>query len=211
MLEQCEPFNQSWPGPSMRHFDIATSLIHAVLIVCRRPLLIDVRTCTRTIHTLASHTSSGTGALSPQVPGIAMAVPERILFVFLFSFISELAGALCVRFLVSTHPCPLRSSSFADVLCPLTPVRARGLITHAHAARQDAHGDSSLAHIPHFIGHWSTIDQGFASPVCRDGSARLHFVLFSHLAHISCIPFHDISRTRYFPRSGSAILWFGPR
>ena len=80
---------------------------------------------------------------------------------------------------------------------------SRGLFTHAHAARldshehrrQDAHEDSSLAHIPHFIGHWSTIDQGFASPVCRDGSARLHFVLFSHLAHITGIPFHDISHT----------------
>ena len=112
-------------------------------VLCR----IDVRTCTRTIHTLASHTSSGTGPRSPQVPGIAMAVPERILFVFLFSFISELAGALCVRFLVSPHPCPLRSSLFADVLCLIdvstrtrthharscrTSGRARGLITRTH-------------------------------------------------------------------------------
>ena len=160
----------------MRHFDIATSLILAVLIA--------------------------RGLFTRSHPTLLRAQEHDRPWFLVSRWRCQSASCFCSRPLpidvnkrTRTHharPCHTSGRARGPITHAHAPRLARscrssrGLFTHAHAARldshehrrQDAHEDSSLAHIPHFIGHWSTIDQGFASPACRDGSARLHFVLF---------------------------------
>ena len=192
MLEQCEPFNQSWPEPSMRHFDIATSLILEVLIARglftrSHPTLLRAQEHDRPWFLVSRWRCQSASCFCSRPLPIDVNKRTRTHHArpcHTSGRVRTLHARSCRTFRTLlpffTRTLLARSRRTSGLARASTSGRARGLITRTHPTLHRA-----LEHDRPRI-RFSCVSR-WQCPIA--------FCFVSHLAHITGIPLHDISHT----------------